>query len=642
MTPPDPALEESESHYHDKHVSRNFPPPKAFIDATCAEICQEECVPKTVGEEFHEFAGVVGQKLHGLVPDVFESGAAAVKDYVADVGRALAGQTALLSTKSKSSQKSLSCRTQCETLVEKCSDILDSSDSVPEKREDVTIDPARSRCADTVKLKFIAEQGSIKYSSKFGVPPTFQQLASLAEPLLGLAFCADGGNDATLNLKGALGLLNCMVDASNAYADQIAHALSPTKAGARGTEAGNGGDLSRSGERGDPGDLSKVSADAMHSAPLPRTSGPSLREELFFVNDVRCFASRCGPVYEEKIVKHCEKDGVCGSDFGHILFQTGVLHTEANLMKAAKQMLKQHVDEHDERVEQVREEIAAGRRGAEEKAVVMPGDHKTHRTEPSFVEKQKTQDPAHEKAIKEAALSFDPPPFCRAQMCAPYPLSTLTGRGLGKFLASHPDEQCGEMEKIADGHPHDLYEGILDEPEGSISDSEDTALWYSILHVVSGGGASEEAAGAEAEADGEEVDTEDHAAGADLDLELDAEDDQEEAPSDLGEEPVEDSFPNRMASAFALTPEKDIMLRSDELLDGEMAPVEDAVGRDEQDGRGAGQAEAEDSATSAEKEENDYHGEDGEVWARGGGGPLLQRKRAAGAVPGTETFFANY
>lgn len=126
------------------------------------------------------------------------------------------------------------------------------------------------------------------------------------------------------------------------------------------------------------------------------------------MNDVRCFASRCGPVYEEKIVKHCEKDGVCGSDFGHILFQTGVLHTEANLMKAAKQMLKQHVDEHDERVEQVREEIAAGRRGAEEKAVVMPGDHKTHRTEPSFVEKQKTQDPAHEKAIEEAALSFDP------------------------------------------------------------------------------------------------------------------------------------------------------------------------------------------------------------------------------------------
>lgn len=171
---------------------------------------------------------------------------------------------------------------------------------------------------------------------------------------------------------------------------------------------------------------------------------------------------------------------------------------------------------------------------------------------------------------------------------------------------------------------------------------EDTALWYSILDVVSGGDASEEAAGAEAEADGEEVDTTEDHNGEGADLEPDAEE-QEEAPSDLGEEPVEDSFPNRMASAFALTPEKDIMLRSDELLDGEMAPVEDAVGGDEQDGRGAGEAEAEDSATSAEEEENDYHGEAvGGVWARGGGGPLLQRKRAAGAVPGTETFFANY
>ncbi|CAD7940847.1 unnamed protein product [Amoebophrya sp. A120] len=482
------------------HVSADFDPASSFVGATCAQICSEQCIPKTVGEEFTDFAGVVGHKLSSLIPDSLEKGVEAVGDYVTDVGKALAAQkrsflqrsartTTTTSEILKTKNHSSDCQARCETLVDRCSDLMDSSDRIPERAEDVAVDPAVMRCQDMAKLQFIAKHGNVKYSTKFGVPPTFSQLASLTEPmdqiteadLRTLSVCADGGDDASLNLGGSLQLLDCMVAEANAYAHQIQRAVAsaPRK------------------------NATKIASEAMLAPPK------TMKEDLFFVNDVRCYQSKCGPKFAQTTVKTCEKDGVCSTDFGHLLWQLGLLHTESPMMRARKEMVKHHVAEQEDRLDEFADSAGtvadadrdgkddlddldeAGLLDEEEGDNGRPTSLASSRSAAAVRDEQKhgtikpeprgpgatllqaevdETDPDHQRALKDAATSFTPPPFCRAQMCAPFPLTTLTEVGLAKLFSAMPGEKCPVMEKIADSHPHDLYDGMIDEPKGSISD----------------------------------------------------------------------------------------------------------------------------------------------------------------------------
>ncbi|CAD7956905.1 unnamed protein product [Amoebophrya sp. A25] len=478
----------------DRHVSPEIAPPKPYIGASCTQICRSECLPKTLGEEFAELGAAVGEQLGDVIPDAIEDGAQAASGYVAGVGRALAGQgdaflqheskTSRFSTRrNKSGRKELlkrklfrtksnrkqqtsmtdsECQTECETMVEECSNHLDASDRLSEHAEDYLVDPSIVKCHDMVKLKFIAESGNIQYSSKFGVPPTFEQLASLAEPmdlitdadLEVLSRCAPGGDDAGLNLGGAKRLLQCMSEKTLNYANTIQTALREHN-------------------------FREVAQEAMEPAPS------TISEDVFFVNDVRCFEG-CGIAYQHSAVAACEGKGTCATDFGQLLFQLGLLHTETPLAQSIKNMISGHMDADRDRGEELHDAMAAAnpsdvpsgpaahRRGggttSAEKWSIRSGNTEAAAGPPVELMLMSSIEATHKERQGDKDHGNNTPPFCRAQMCPPFPLSTLTPAGVAKLFEAEPKEQCRRIEHIADTHPHDLFDGAVPEPEGSIKE----------------------------------------------------------------------------------------------------------------------------------------------------------------------------
>ena len=72
------------------------------------------------------------------------------------------------------------------------------------------------------------------------------------------------------------------------------------------------------------------------------------------------------------------------------------------------------------------------------------------------------QDPTH---AAFAPPPTHPPPFCEAQMCAPYPATWIKGGLMAKLVADGHLDACPLVDPgVADTHPRGLYDDTMSEP----------------------------------------------------------------------------------------------------------------------------------------------------------------------------------
>jgi len=365
--------------------------------------------------------------------------------------------------------KDSSCLAECEVAINKCYELYpDVSDSQDDTAEEYTIDPKVGQCVDMEKLRFIEQSGNLHYQLKYNISPSFQQLASLAEPLdhidskdlAELGRCASGGDAASGNIAAAQGLLDCMIDETKSYADAISTGLL---------------DITMNPEeyKGLTGPLPQMSAQGVTPS---RSKG--LDESLFYINDVRCFRS-CPGVEIKGALDQCEHLGHCSSDYGDMLFRLGILSTEYTMLEAHETAAATHD----------KQEAAVGNGDTgKNSATLAPGT--TGDAHPDLAKKDEDHpDPTAveidpktvattsflakiSKAKKDysrvppSAMALESPPFCKAQMCAPFPASWISGDWRLEMEKIGKLEACpAAAEAVMDTHPSPAYDGTLEVKE---------------------------------------------------------------------------------------------------------------------------------------------------------------------------------